>query len=116
MSCVEIIFLKGLFIDKVKDRNNFWGFSLHHDSIGFRRRMLFHKDEATIDAWIHELKKHAHFYNVADFYTQSVKLGAGKFSEVFQAQSKKSNISYALKRIDKTKLNQKEKEFLRDEI
>lgn len=116
MSCVEIIFLKGLYFDKVKDKNNMWGFSLHHDSPAFRRRMLFHKDESTIDAWLNELRKHCNFYNVAEYYNQTIKLGAGKFSEVFLAQSKKSGVNFALKRIDKTKLNQKEKEFLRDEI
>jgi serine/threonine protein kinase len=35
---------------------------------------------------------------------------------VFEANNKRNDLSYALKRIDKTKLNQREKEFLRDEI
>jgi serine/threonine protein kinase len=35
---------------------------------------------------------------------------------VFEAKNKRTNVSYALKKIDKTKLNQREKEFLRDEI
>lgn len=35
---------------------------------------------------------------------------------MFEAKNKRTNVSYALKKIDKTKLNQREKEFLRDEI
>ena len=35
---------------------------------------------------------------------------------MFEANNKRNDLSYALKRIDKTKLNQREKEFLRDEI
>jgi serine/threonine protein kinase len=45
-----------------------------------------------------------------------VRLGGGKFSEVFEASNKRTAVTYALKRIDKNKLNQREKEFLRDEI
>lgn len=44
------------------------------------------------------------------------KLGGGKFSEVFRVTNKTTKKTYALKKIDKTKLNAKEKEFLRDEI
>ena len=51
-----------------------------------------------------------------EFYSQTARLGGGKFSEVFEAKHKKTNVAYALKKIDKTKLNAREKEFLRDEI
>jgi len=44
------------------------------------------------------------------------KLGGGKFSEVFRVTNRNTKKTYALKKIDKTKLNPKEKEFLRDEI
>ena len=93
-----------------------WGFSLYHDSVGFRKRMFFHKDQAVIDLWISKLKYHCGFYSVSEFYKQTVKLGGGKFSEVFEASNKRTSVTYALKRIDKTKLNPREKEFLRDEI
>ena len=43
-------------------------------------------------------------------------MGGGKFSEVFRVINKATRKTYALKKIDKTKLNPKEKEFLRDEI
>ena len=44
------------------------------------------------------------------------RIGGGKFAEVFFANHKQSNHPYALKKIDKTKLTIKEKQFLRDEI
>ena len=66
--------------------------------------------------WLSKLKYHCGFYSVSEFYKQTVKLGVGKFSEVFEASSKRTAVTYALKRIDKTKLNRREKEFLRDEI
>jgi serine/threonine protein kinase len=35
---------------------------------------------------------------------------------VFEARNHKTKVTYALKKIDKTKLNPKEKDFLRDEV
>lgn len=93
-----------------------FGFSLYHDNDNFRKRRLFHKDESVIDAWLRKLKFHCQFYSVNEFYSQTQRLGGGKFSEVFEAKHKKTNMAYALKKIDKTKLNAREKEFLRDEI
>lgn len=83
------MFLKGLYFEKVKDKNN---------------------------TWIRKLKYHCQFYSVNDFYTQTARLGGGKLSEVYETKNKRTQVSYALKKIDKTKLNQREKEFLRDEI
>ena len=116
LTFLDVIFLRGLYFEKIKDKNNMFGFSLYTDNENFRKRRLFHKDEAVIDTWIRKLKYHCHFYSVNDFYTQTARLGGGKFSEVFEAKNKRTNVSYALKKIDKTKLNQREKEFLRDEI
>ena len=93
-----------------------FGFSLYHDNENFRKRRLFHKDENVINTWIRKLKYHCAFYSVNEFYSQTARLGGGKFSEVFEAKHKKTNMAYALKKIDKTKLNAREKEFLRDEI
>lgn len=93
-----------------------FGFALYTDNENFRKRRLFHKEEAVIDNWIRKLKYHCQFYSVNDFYTQTARLGGGKFSEVFETKNKRTQVSYALKKIDKTKLNQREKEFLRDEI
>jgi hypothetical protein len=53
---VDIFFLKGLYIEKVRDKDGFYGFSLYHDCEGFRKRMLFHKDEKVIDMWLNRLK------------------------------------------------------------
>ena len=46
---VDIIFLKGLYFEKIKDSNGIFGFSLYHDTNNFRKRILFHKDEKVID-------------------------------------------------------------------
>jgi len=46
---LDIIFLKGLYFEKIKDANDNFGFSLYHDSENFRKRMLFNKDEKVID-------------------------------------------------------------------
>jgi len=80
------------------------------------KRRLFHKEEEVVDKWLRKLKYHCSFYSVNEFYSQTARLGGGKFSEVYEAKHKRTNHSYALKKIDKTKLNAREKEFLRDEI
>jgi serine/threonine protein kinase len=97
--------LRGLYFDKIKDKNDMWGFSLYHDSPNFRRRMLFHKDEEVIENWLKKLKHYCGYYSVGEMYTQTVRLGGGKFSEVFEASNKRTAVTYALKRIDKNKLN-----------
>lgn len=43
--CVDIIFLKGLYFEKIRDKSNMYGFSLYHDSVNFRKRTFFSKDE-----------------------------------------------------------------------
>jgi len=53
---------------------------------------------------------------VKDYYNQLQRLGGGKFSDVIEATNLKTKKAYALKKIDKSKLTEKEREFLRDEI
>jgi len=55
---LDILFLKGLYFEKIKDKNNMFGFALYNDNDNFRKRRLFHKDEAVIDTWIRKLKYH----------------------------------------------------------
>lgn len=93
-----------------------FGFSLYADSLDFRKKMLFHKDEQVINQWIEKLRYHCEFFDMKEFYAQQQRLGGGKFSDVFEALNQRTKKSYALKKIDKTKLNPKEKDFLRDEI
>jgi hypothetical protein len=53
---VDIIFLKGLYFEKIRDKSNMYGFSLYHDSSNFRKRTFFSKDEKAIDQWLQRLK------------------------------------------------------------
>ena len=78
--------------------------------------MLFHTDEGVIDGWLKRLKHHCEFYDISQFYELGQRLGGGKFSDVFEARNHRTKVTYALKKIDKTKLNPKEKDFLRDEV
>jgi len=49
MTRLDIIYLRGLYFEKIKDKSNMFGFCLYHDNDNFRKRRLFHKDEAVID-------------------------------------------------------------------
>jgi len=111
----HVIFLKGIYCEKIQEKNLF-GFHLFHECDNFKERRLFHKDEKVIDTWINKLHFHCQFYNMNKWYTQTARLGGGKFSEVFEARNKSTQARLAFKRIDKTKLSPREKEFLRDEI
>lgn len=61
---VDIIFLKGLYFEKVLDKNNMYGFTLYHDTEGFRKRLLFCKDEKTVDDWIQRLRYHCQYHEM----------------------------------------------------
>lgn len=54
--------------------------------------------------------------NFEEKYIQGRKLGNGKFSVVYQCQNRNTGEIVAMKMIDKSKLNDREREFLREEI
>jgi serine/threonine protein kinase len=68
------------------------------------------------DQWVAAVTKSAHVYNIDDFYQIGAKLGAGKFSTVHLGTHKITGKKYAIKVIDKTEMDQKEREALRAEI
>ena len=56
---VELIYLKGLFFDKIQEpKSGKYGFVLYYDKkITFRKRMFFHTDENQIDKWCKKLRR-----------------------------------------------------------
>ena len=56
--CADVVFLKGLYFEKIKDKNNMFGFSLYSESQDFRKKMLFAKDESQADQWLKSLVYH----------------------------------------------------------
>lgn len=111
-----MFFLKGLYFEKIRDKNGFYGFSLYHEKETFRKRMIFHRSQDVIDEWIGRLRIYCQFFDLKQTYQMNHKLGGGKFSDVIQAMNLNNKKTYALKKIDKEKLTPKEKLFLRDEI
>ena len=57
-----------------------------------------------------------HFLNFDEKYERGIELGHGKFSNVFQCMNRDTKEVIAAKQIVKNNLNEREKDFLREEI
>ena len=77
---------------------------------------MYHKDEGIIDQWMNYLSKHAEYYSLTCLYDAGGKLGAGKFGDVLLCHHRVTGQEVAIKKIDKTQLNMREKQFLRNEL
>ena len=86
------------------------------DTNDFKERWMYHKDEREIEVWMQYLSQQCQYYQASEIYQQIGRIGGGKFAEVFEAKHKLSGQACAVKKIDKSKLNAKEKQFLRNEL
>ena len=79
-------------------------------------KMFYHRELGVILRWQQMLKKIACNQSFESYYTLGRKLGSGKFSKVYQCQSKITDEIAAVKVISKKSMSAKEMIFLREEI
>jgi hypothetical protein len=103
----NIVWLKGLYIEKVQHKDNF-GFRLYHESPAFKERTLYHRDEEEIDNWIHKLTWQCNYFSFQKVYLQEKSLGSGHFSQVFMCRNKRTRDVFALKLIEKINIMERE--------
>ena len=92
------------------------GIQIFSEGDKFKARRMYHKEEAMMDLWMRTLSRHCNFYSPAEVYEQISHIGGGKFAEVYDSRHKITRKLCAVKKINKIKLNAKEKHFLRNEL
>jgi hypothetical protein len=65
---VDVVYLRGLYFKKVYDKQNMHGLLLFSEGDRFKARRMYHKDEAVLDDFMHQLSRHCVFYSPADVY------------------------------------------------
>ena len=121
-----VVFLAGCLVDKLIDKSSelkgYYGIEVlqqdlctgeHHKH---DRRVFYCKSESERDAWLKEMQLAAHVVPVESDYVIGKVLGHGRFSTVCECVHISTSVHYAVKIIEKSKLEQEEKEFLRTEI
>jgi len=106
------IFLKGLRIVEPLEKRDF-PIKLESDVLS---RTLYARNAKERKLWLAWLREESKHENIYDEYDIKDKVGEGRFAEVYKCTHKKSGRDYAVKVIDKTKIDDADKEGLRAEI
>jgi len=114
----KVVFLEGCFIDSLSEfsQGKDHGFALTHQYEGFKPMSFWTSSKKERDNWVMKLQVAAKSRRLEDFYEVLERLGLGKFSDVYLAKERITDFKWAVKIIDKTRLNDAEKELLRSEI
>lgn len=114
----KVVFLEGCFIDSLSEfsQGKDHGFALTHQYEGFKPMSFWTSSKKERDSWVMKLQVAAKSRRLEDFYEVMERLGSGKFSDVYLAKERITDYKWAVKIIDKTRLNEAEKELLRSEI
>ena len=113
---IDVVYLRGLYFKKIYDKNDKFGLLLYSEGDRFKARRMYHRDESVLETWMRYLSKHCGFYSPAEIYEQISRIGGGKFADVYDSRHRITGKVCAVKKINKVKLNQKEKQFLRNEL
>ena len=114
----SVIFLEGCYVDMVQDYDEGMGFGfiISHQYETFQDVYFWAVTAAEREEWIARIQQVANSRRIEDFYQIQDKIGNGRFSAVFMAIELETNLSWAVKVIDKTRLRNSEREMLRSEI
>ena len=114
----QVIFLEGCYIDKVVDHGSAvpYGFVISNSFEGFREYNFWCGEKGERDEWVQRLEVAAKARRIEEYYEIKERLGTGKFSDVYAAVELQTDFRWAIKMVDKKRLNEAEKEMLRSEI
>lgn len=114
----SVVFLEGCFIDPVVEfsQGNTHGLSIAHVYEGFKPLSFWTNTKQERDQWLLRLQAAARSRKIDEFYEIKERIGSGKFSDVYATLERLSDLKWAVKVIDKKRLNNDEKEMLRSEI
>lgn len=121
-----VIFLTGCLIDKIVDESSemkgYFGIELLHQDLctgehhKHDRRVVYCKSDADRNEWLLQMQMAAHVVPIERDYVIGKELGKGRFSTVCDCVNKTTTVKYAVKIIEKAKIEPEEKALLRTEI
>lgn len=114
----NVIFLEGCFIDPVVEfsQGNMHGLSISHVYEDFKPMSFWTNTKQERDQWLMRLQTAAKARKIDEFYELKERIGSGKFSDVYSTAERITDLKWAVKVIDKKRLNSDEKELMRSEI
>lgn len=111
-------YILGFFVEPISRLdNNKYGIKLIPPA-GSRNQplTLFCVSDEERISWISALQKAAKTSKIEDSFNMLNQIGSGQFSEVFKARNKTTGQEVAVKKINKSKLDAREKEAIQNEI
>jgi hypothetical protein len=121
-----VIFLTGCLIEKIVDEpselKGYYGIELLHQDLctgehhRHERRVVYCKSESERNDWLGAMQLAAHVVPIERDYVIGKELGKGRFSTVCECVNKVTTVHYAVKIIEKAKIEPEEKALLRTEI
>jgi len=77
---------------------------------------LYCENEDERQHWLSAMRQHAGVLDIHDYYELGKELGVGRFSVVRHGRNKATNANFAIKVLDKTEMDVKEREAVNQEI
>jgi serine/threonine protein kinase/Ca2+-binding EF-hand superfamily protein len=112
----SVIFLEGCFVDTLKETGGRHGFAISHQFEGFEEVTFWCASKEDSHDWAAKILRSAKTRNIEDLYELKDRLGTGKFSDVHLGVELTTNLHWAIKVVEKKKLNEQEREMMRTEV
>ena len=112
----SVIFLEGCFVGTLKESGGKHGFSISHQYEGFQEVSFWCSTKEECQEWAAKILKSAKTRNIEELYELKDRLGTGKFSDVYLGIELATSLHWAIKVVEKKKLNEQEREMMRSEV
>jgi len=112
----SVIFLEGCFVDMLKENSGKHGFALSRQQEGLEQVTFWCNSKEECHDWVTKLLRSAKTRNIEELYDIKERLGTGKFSDVFLGVELATSLHWAIKVVEKKKLNNQERELMRSEV
>jgi len=115
---IEVMYIKSFFASKIAGAGVYsFGLELVNAGFGILKKYYFYSDkEAEIDNWIKIINTSNDFFKFKMQYEVFEEIGKGHFSIVNRCIKRNTEAEYVVKRIEKQKLNTKERDLLQNEM
>lgn len=112
----SVIFLEGCFVDPLKESAGKHGFAISHQYEGLEEVSFWCSTKEDRQDWVTKLQQASKTRNIEELYDIKDRLGTGKFSDVHLGIELANSLHWAIKVVEKKKLNDQEKEMMRSEV